>query len=296
MHLAREAIGEPRLADARLAREQHDPVAAVRGHARPCRPQPLELGGAADERRVVGGERDRGGLGRRALERLDQLAGLARRRDRELRAQPLGEALARADRRRAVAGRGEPLDQPPVRLLGERVERDLLARQAHRLGGLRRSTPPPRAPPPAARRARGAPPAPSRPRSRRGSAPRHAASAAAGSPRAQRGVERASVDRQPLAVERDRLAGRDDVIGRRPERAPQLAERGAQAGAGRLVEHVGPERRREPAARVRPGVERQVGEDRARPPRRRRRELGAVALQPQPPGEIDPQHAPDSPG
>ena len=44
--------------------------------------------------------------------------------------------LPALDRRRAVAGRGEPLDQPPVRLLGERVERDLLAREAHRLGGL----------------------------------------------------------------------------------------------------------------------------------------------------------------
>ena len=293
-HLAREAIGEPRLADARLACDQDDAVAAVRGHARPGRPQPHELGAAADELRVVGGQRDRSRRGRCVLERLDQLAGLARRRDRELRAQPLGEALARAHRRRAVAGCGEPLDQPPVRLLGERVERDLLAREPHRLGGLRarrhrleRLRQPlgvraPRLVRPLVLEAVEDRPAARRERRGRVSA-------------AQRRVERASVDRQTLAVERDRLAGRDHVIRCRAERAPQLAERGAQAGASRLVEHVGPERRREAAARVRAGVERQVGEDRARPPRRRRRELGAVALQPQPAGEIHPQHSPTVP-
>ena len=80
------------------------------------------------------------------------------------------------------------------------------------------------------------------------------------------------------------------VVGRGPERAPQLGQRGAQAGAGGLVEHVGPEARGEPGARVRAGVQREVGEHRAGAARRRRRELVAVGPERETAGESDFQH------
>ena len=120
--LAREPVGEPRLADAGLAADQHEAPASLPRDGGPGRAQPLELGRAADERRLVLAEQGRrrwhGGHGRRrAAHRVQQRARLARRRDRERRAQPLGEALARGERRRAVAGTGQSLDEAPVGLL-----------------------------------------------------------------------------------------------------------------------------------------------------------------------------------
>ena len=103
----------------------------------------------------------------------------------------------------------------------------------------------------------------------------------------ERRVERARVDR---ALERDRLAAGDELVGRGPERAPQLGQRGAQAGAGRLVEHVGPEARGELGAGVRAGVQREVGEHGAGAAGGRRRELVAVRAEREPSGESDLQH------
>ena len=80
------------------------------------------------------------------------------------------------------------------------------------------------------------------------------------------------------------------VVGRGPERAPQLGQRGAQAGAGGLVEDVGPEARGELGARVRAGVQREVGEHRTGAARRRRRELVAVDEERETAGESDFQH------
>ena len=73
------------------------------------------------------------GSGSRAAEIVDQRSRLARRRDPELRAQALGELAAGGQRRGAVAGRGEPLDQSAVGRFRERVERDLGAGQPNRL-------------------------------------------------------------------------------------------------------------------------------------------------------------------
>ena len=78
------------------------------------------------------------GSGSLAAELLDQGSRLARRRDAELCAQALGELAAGGQRGGAVAGRGEPLDQPAVGRFRERVERDLGARQPNRLRWIER--------------------------------------------------------------------------------------------------------------------------------------------------------------
>ena len=94
----------------------------------------------------------------------------------------------------------------------------------------------------------------------------------------------------PGAVERDGLARRDEADGLGPERPPQLAQRGPQAGASALVEHVRPEPGGQLAARVRAGVRGQVGEQRPGAARRRQRDLAAVRLERQAPGEAHPEH------
>ena len=75
-----ELVGEPGLADAGLAGQQHEPAVAVHLHTGPRRAQAVELGAAADERGRVGaleraGRRHRGG--RRAPQLVEQRAGLA---------------------------------------------------------------------------------------------------------------------------------------------------------------------------------------------------------------------------
>ena len=287
-----ELVREPRLADAGLAGEQHEPAVAVHLHAGPRRAQALELGAAADEPVAwarVQHARRRDGCGRRAPQLVEQRARLARRRDAERAAQPLGEALAGGQRGGAVAGAREPLDQPAVRLLGERVERDLLARQADRRAPGRRARPrAARARRRAAARAPGGRRGPSRRRSRRGSA-------RGWPPARRRGRRRRAPPRtracRPRALERDRLAPGDEVAGRRAERAPQLGQRGAQACAGRLVEDVGPEARGELGAGVRARMQREVGEHGAGAPGGRRREHVAVGTEREPSGESDLQHA-----
>ena len=101
-----ELVGEPGLADAGLAGEQHEPAVAVHLHAGPRRAQALELGAAADERGRVGAlerARRRDRRCRRAPQLVEQRARLARRRDAERAAQALGEPLAGGQRGGAVA-------------------------------------------------------------------------------------------------------------------------------------------------------------------------------------------------
>ncbi len=286
-----ELVGEPGLADAGLAGQQHEPAVAVHLHAGPGRAQALELGAAADELGRVGAlerARRRDRRGRRAPQLVEQRARLARGRDAERAAQPLGEPLARGQRGGAVAGRREPLDQAAVRLLGERVERDLLAREADRLGRVRRRRELLQrlGEPLRVRLAGVVGPVVVEAVEDRRAARRQRGGGVAG---VERRGERARVDR---ALERHRLAPGDELVGRGTERAAQLGQRGAQAGAGRLVEDVGPEARGELGAGVRAGVQREVGEHGAGAAGRRRRELVAVRAEREPSGESDLQHAP----
>ena len=264
--LAREAMGQARLADAGLPGDQHDPrgrgrwtsaQAARRRSSSVARP----TNAVSCSRRSTAGGGDRSG---RAPQRVEQRAGLARRRDRERRAQPLGEALAGDQRRRPVARLRQPLDQAPVGVLRERVERHLLAGQAHRLGGVVRCRGQALervGEPLGVRSARVVGPVVVEAvEDRRAARVERGGGVAA----AQRRVEPARVD--VGAVERDRVAGGDDVLGGGAERAPQFAQGGTQARAGGLVEDVRPEPRGELRAAVRAWVEREVGEDAARAP------------------------------
>ena len=130
-----ELVGEAGLADAGFAGEQDQTPVAVHLHARPRRAQALELGAAADELgpvRALERARSRNRCGEGPAQVVEQRAGLAGRWDAERAAQPFGEALAGGERGGSVAGAREPLDQAPVRFLGEWVERDLLTRQTDR--------------------------------------------------------------------------------------------------------------------------------------------------------------------
>ena len=293
----RELVREPRLAHAGLAGDQHDPAVAVhlrrrptpRAGARARRARPTNsVACARVERRAAARPAPRPA----APQPVEQRAGLARRRDRQRRTQPLGEALARDERRGAVTCAREALDQPPV-------------------GAPRRAG---RAPP---ARASGGPPRPGR---RVAAASRSSVSASrsacawrascaqssskpsrigAGRPPARAADRRDGAPRRTgacrrrRAVERDRVAGGYEFVGGGAERAAQLAQRGAQAGAGRLVEDVGPEAGGELGARVRAGVQREVGEHAAGPARRRRRRARHRRRRARsPPPEPDPQHAP----
>ena len=72
----------------------------------------------------------------------------------------------------------------------------------------------------------------------------------------------------PGAVgEPDAVAGRHERVG--AERSPERPERAAQARAGALVEHVGPEARRDCCPRVATRVEREPAQQGARPPGRK---------------------------
>ncbi len=115
---------EAGFADSRLARDQHDPAVPVHLHATPGGTKPLELGTAPDELRLVpAGEDGRRRDVRRfsAAEIVDQRARFARGRNPELRAQPLGELPSGGQRRGAIAARRQPLDQPAIGRLRQRV-------------------------------------------------------------------------------------------------------------------------------------------------------------------------------
>jgi hypothetical protein len=68
-----------------------------------------------------------------AAEIFHQRARLARGRNPELRAQPLGELPSGGQRRGAIAARREPLDQPAIGRFRQRVQRHLGPGQPDRL-------------------------------------------------------------------------------------------------------------------------------------------------------------------
>ena len=182
-----------------------------------------------------------------AAEIVEQGPRLARRRDAELRAQALDELAAGGQRRGAVAGRGQPLDQSAVGRFRQRVKRDLGARQPDRLRWIDRGG-----------RSRlegtGEPVCVllaglDRPLFLEALEDRRAARLER--PRCIALVERplklARVDSEVGTLERDRVPRCDHVPGRGPERLAQLGQRDPQARARRLVEHVRPKARRKAA-------------------------------------------------
>ncbi len=93
------------------------------------------------------------------------------------------------------------------------------------------------------------------------------------------------------AGEGDSVAGGQQVaIGVGAQRATQSRQGAAQARARALVEHVGPEARRELAARVRAPLQGKQAEQRTRPPARRQLQMPAVHLERQLPQQLDAQH------
>ena len=263
----------------RLARDQRDPPVAVHLHPAPAGAQPRQLGAAADEHGFI--ERVRpggGGTGcgwprRRSsisarVSRDGAMPSCARRRSANWR--PADSA--------ALAVGGEPLDHSAVRCFGQRVECDLGARQPNRLRWIGAGPQPPRARRRAGARARRGPRSPTLRRSRQGSVRR--------TPRApgciavvKRPLELPHVDSEIRALERDRVPRRDQVPSRGAERLAQLGQSDPQARARRLVEHVRPKARREAALGLRSRVQREIGEHRARPPRRGQRDPRAVHAQ-----------------
>ena len=181
----------------------------------------------------------------------------------------LGELVAGGQRGAAVAGGSEPFDQPAVGRLGERVERHLspgqpddLRRIVGEYCGLLEGT---------AKEVRVLIPCLERPLFVEAVEDRGAACLERADRIAvvERLPEGARVDADVRPLERDRVTCGHDNARRRPQRLPQLSQRHAQAGPRRFVEHVGPEARRKPAARLRAGVEREIREHAARPLRRR---------------------------
>ena len=223
----RTASREPGLADAGLAGQRREPT--VRGAL--CT-RTMTRAGARARR---GGRRTRSRVRAAGLvvaRRAGSACAATRRGARGSRAtavseratQALTEPVARGQRGGAVARAREPLDQAPVRLLRERVECDLFAREADRLGGSR-SRPAARGPRRAAARAPDGRRRPSRRRSRRGSRAPLAASAVGASP-ASRAAANARVSTEPSsATVSRRLAG-----GRRPAPARRAARSARRAG------------------------------------------------------------------
>ena len=294
MRLARELEREPRLADARLAGEQHEPARVVQLHARPGGAHAAELGRAPDELALVRpaqrGRRRHVERGRALLLVLPDLRGQRarrrRRRDPQRRPQPLGEPVVRGQRGRALARAREALDQAPVRLLAERVQRDRRAGPPQRLGefarplGVGGERLERRAEPVGVLLPGVVHPVVVEPGQQLARAGIDRLARAAGGE--QRG-ERAHVDPQDLLVarERDRVARRHEAGGARAERRAQLAERDAQARPRALVEHVGPEAAGDLPPRVLARMQREPCEQQPRTARagRRQREPAGFELQ-----------------
>ena len=202
----------------------------------------------------------------------------ARGRDAEPRPQPLGKLPAGRQRGGAVARVREPLDQAPIGRFGERIERHLGAREPDRLGRV----------PGGARGVLERFGEPVRvlltglvrPVVLEAVQDRSAASLECAGDIAlvERLLERARVDPEVRALERDGLPGRNHVAGRRAQGLAELGQGHPQAGAGRLVEHVGPEPRRQLGTRLWARVQRKIGEHRSRPPRGRQREFAAIGM------------------
>jgi hypothetical protein len=211
-------------------------------------------------------------------------------RDAELARQQLAQVRVGGERGRPVANGRQAADKVAVGGLGERVERDLLARAVDRAAQVARRL-----------RARGQP------------AERVAHLLAAAVALREHPLLGEVLEQRP-AHELERLVEpvltherierpRVDPHGRRQrdrvtraeqrvvaERAAQLGERGAQARAGALVEHVGPQHPGHLAARVRAGMQREPAEEAAQPPSCGRRQQRAVPLERQLSEHPDAEH------
>ena len=135
MDLLRELGGEPRPPDPGRAGDQHELAAPARG-ALPAREQPVQLGGAAEDRGPRGRRELVGQLGRprRQLrivpqDRLLQLAQLRSRLDAELADEPLARVLERVERLGLAAAAVEREHQ----LGGEALVRRVLRHQPAQL-------------------------------------------------------------------------------------------------------------------------------------------------------------------
>ena len=126
--MRRDLGGQPRLAHAAAADERREPGL---GHQAPG---VLQVGLAADERRVGHGHAGPADLVGHA-ERLEvDRDGLVARVDAQLLREHRAAVVERDDRRAAVGGRGQGLQQRSVGPLDERVGGDRLPRDGDRLG------------------------------------------------------------------------------------------------------------------------------------------------------------------
>ncbi len=306
---------EAGLADPRLAADEDEPPLAGPG-AFVGGLEAGERGGAADERARVRAADDRGdvrdrpggrriGLGRapggrdrrgarvgvgRADGR-DQRAGLGRRRDPEVRAQPLAQALGGGERGGAITCGRQATDEGPPTLLGERLQAGGRAAQAEGRGPIARRLGAggerlePRRDPLALLVARGEHPVGLEPGEQRaGAEGERVVGPAVGEQR----VRLAGID--PGRLERDRVAVGDEAVARRAERAARLVEGRAQARAGAGVEDVGPEPRGDRGAAVAAGMQREPREELAGPAAGRRVEARPVALEREAPEHADAEH------
>ena len=253
-----EAQREARLADARLARQEHEAAGPVGGDARPGAREPRPLRAAAHE-----------GILARTCE--DGRRRDVRRRRRAARGAEPGQALLGAHEQRVQRGGGPR----PAGGLGQVAGRLGRRRQpVERLGAALGVGAPELVHPLVVH------------------VGQQDAVAGRVRPVDEAGGEQvgalAQVDAR--AVERDALARGHQAGGLGAERAAQLRQGRAQARAGALVEHLGPEPRRERAAGVRSRVGGEIGEQRAGAAGPRRRELPAAGLEPQAPGEADAEH------
>ena len=261
------------------------------GDAAPGRVDPRELGFAADERRPVGAEQSNRECGRRRGDALAERVGELLRLVRRPRSEPGDEAAAElgvlGERGAAVAGCVQPAHQRAVDLLRERLERGLTPRQRDRAaqiavpcGGRRQLL------------------------EQRDETfavlvlclerPLLVETGEEGAVAERERLVAAPVGAQALGLEHvdprvrrqaDAIACRDERL--LAERAAERPERAAQARAGALVQHVGPEDGGDGRSRLEAGAEGEPGEQRARPPGRKRTAFavdlrGDLAHEPQP--------------
>ena len=302
-HLARECGEEARLPAARLAGHHHD-VGRARARPLPCGAQRRELVFPADQRRVVTArerrrQRQRPGLPRSRLRRraqlLDQRASLGRRRHAVLAPQARTERFVGRDARRGVARAPQPLDERTRRLLGRGLEIEPATREAS--GGLRVA----RLLRPCAEdvQDRSHTVAVNRALLEHPVVVQIGQEVAAGE--LQRclqatfcaqplGLPDIDPDLRPVLDAHPIAAGVDDGGGLVAGLPAQRRQRRPQAGPGAALEHVGPEHRRDPRARVQAGVVRQPRQERPRPLARDGVERTLVHVEPELADESHPQH------
>ena len=293
--------GQAGLADAGLAAQDDDGTGAGAGLV-PRAQERLQLGLAADEGKQAAGRSgrcrrfDHDGLARGRVashafppQRFGQLARRGARRQAQLAAQPLAQALVGGQGGGAVAGRGQAAHEAAVHLLPHRLERDLAPGVGERCLGLGVLGQPLEQVDEAVAVGVARPQRPlvlEAGQQRRVAELRRPGELALG----DEGIELAGVD-QDVAVELDVVARRHDVgAARLAEVAAQGPDRAAQARAGAGVEHVGPEARGELAAGLRPGVQREPGEEAPGPASGRGRQRFPVDLHRHRPEQANSEH------